>query len=213
MNRRLAALVLGSVVTLQGCSGFGVGESEYSCDGYEEGISCASAREVYRQGTSGYDPHQGHNHGETEAEGGDAEKGGAQTHRRASAQRRAGGIEPEADTENSQQRPQSRQVGQHVEITGPTPIRTQAKVMRVWVASYEDQSGDLHAPGLVYTEVQKRRWNIGNQASSGQNRTVSPLAQSQANGNHLEATSQPGPTQPESQQQKEQEGIPVPTQQ
>ena len=43
----------------------------------------------------------------------------------------------------------------------PLPIRSQAKVMRVWVAPYEDDSGDLNAPGLVYTEIEARKWNVG----------------------------------------------------
>lgn len=201
MSRRLVTLALASLVTLQGCSGFGVGESEYSCDGYSEGISCASAREVYKQTSSGNDPHKSHDHSDSDSDSDSEGKGEASTSQRAAARRRAGQPVQVAGENAGNRQPQSREVGQHVRIDGPTPIRTQAKVMRVWIASYEDQKGDLHVPGLVYTEVQKRRWNIGNEASSGQSRTVQPLTQSQANGNHLDTTSQPGPTQPESQQQ------------
>lgn len=43
----------------------------------------------------------------------------------------------------------------------PFPIRSQAKVMRIWIAPFEDESSDLNAPGLVYTEIESRRWNVG----------------------------------------------------
>lgn len=217
MNRKAIVLVLTSMAALQGCSGFGVGESEYSCDGYADGITCASAREVYQQTSSGADPHEGHDHGKDEKAAPEKDDGerAHEGHRRASVQRRAGGIESESEPVDRQQ-PESRQVGQHVAIDGPTPIRTQAKVMRAWVDSYEDQKGDLHIPGLIYTEVQERRWNIGNQASSGQNRQVQPLTQSQASGEGVEATSQPTPGRPGSQQQEQQqrarEAMPSPAQ-
>lgn len=41
------------------------------------------------------------------------------------------------------------------------PVRTAARVMRIWVAPYEDAKGDLHAPGFVYTEIEPRRWAYG----------------------------------------------------
>lgn len=41
------------------------------------------------------------------------------------------------------------------------PLRTQAKILRVWVAPYEDGRGDLHAHGHVYLEIEPRRWAIG----------------------------------------------------
>lgn len=49
-------------------------------------------------------------------------------------------------------------------ITDPTPIRTPAKVMRIWVAPWEDGDGDLNVSSYVYTELEERRWMIGSQA-------------------------------------------------
>ncbi|MVF23687.1 conjugal transfer protein TraV [Methylocaldum sp. BRCS4] len=46
-------------------------------------------------------------------------------------------------------------------IDDPTPIRTPAKVMRVWVAPWEDADGDLNVSGFVFTELEPRRWMIG----------------------------------------------------
>ncbi len=42
----------------------------------------------------------------------------------------------------------------------PVPVRTPARILRIWVASYEDEKGDLHAPGLIYVEVEPRRWTV-----------------------------------------------------
>jgi len=54
-------------------------------------------------------------------------------------------------------------------IEDPTPIRTPAQVMRIWIAPWEDSDGDLMVSGYVYTELEPRRWMIGKTAP-----TVSP---------------------------------------
>jgi conjugal transfer pilus assembly protein TraV len=59
-------------------------------------------------------------------------------------------------------------------ITGnnPVPIRTPSQVMRIWVNQYEDSNGDLVAPGYVYTEIQPRKWLVGE--------TITPEAKSKS---------------------------------
>ncbi|QSA98086.1 TraV family lipoprotein [Methylococcus sp. EFPC2] len=59
-------------------------------------------------------------------------------------------------------------------IDDPTPIRTPAKVMRIWVAPWEDADGDLNVSGYVFTELEQRRWMIGRSAPA-QSPTISPL--------------------------------------
>ena len=51
-------------------------------------------------------------------------------------------------------------------IEQPIPIRTQPEVMRIWVAPWEDQDGDLHADGFIYTEIERRKWNLGGRFKS-----------------------------------------------
>lgn len=41
------------------------------------------------------------------------------------------------------------------------PLRAQARVMRVWLAPWEDSAGDLHMAGHVFTEIEPRRWTVG----------------------------------------------------
>lgn len=43
----------------------------------------------------------------------------------------------------------------------PIPIRTPAEVMRIWVAPWEDTNGDLITSGYIYTEIEPKRWVIG----------------------------------------------------
>lgn len=43
----------------------------------------------------------------------------------------------------------------------PTPIRSPAQVMRIWVAPREDTSGDLVMSGYVFTELEPRKWVVG----------------------------------------------------
>ena len=51
-------------------------------------------------------------------------------------------------------------------IDDPTPIRTPSKVMRIWVAPWEDADGDLNFSGYLFTELEPRRWMVGKAAPS-----------------------------------------------
>lgn len=59
-------------------------------------------------------------------------------------------------------------------IDDPTPIRTPSKVMRVWVAPWEDADGDLNVSGYLFTELEPRRWMIGRPLPT-LNPSISPL--------------------------------------
>jgi len=56
----------------------------------------------------------------------------------------------------------------------PLPIRTPARVMRIWIAPWEDAAGDLNAVGYIYTEITPRRWAIGVRAPE-QAAVITPL--------------------------------------
>lgn len=59
-------------------------------------------------------------------------------------------------------------------ITRPLPIMEPAQVARIWVNYWIDNKGDLHQPGLIYTEVTARRWALGQPAHTG-TRDLQPL--------------------------------------
>ena len=52
-------------------------------------------------------------------------------------------------------------------ITAPKPMIEPAQVARIWVNYWIDSKGDLHQPGLIYTEITPRRWAIGQPALAG----------------------------------------------
>lgn len=143
----LAPLLLGA------CSNLGIGAADYSCSGMPQGVSCKSAREVYeltntRDAVSGLMLSQ---EAERNAEAA-ADTGLVQTMRKAAASDPSAlggspvgyGAMPVAYTDD-----------------GRVPIRTPAVVMRVWIAPYQDTKGDLHMPGLVFSEVEPRKWQVG----------------------------------------------------
>ncbi|WP_226916829.1 MULTISPECIES: TraV family lipoprotein [Halomonas] len=58
----------------------------------------------------------------------------------------------------------------------PVPVRTPAEVMRIWVAPWESDRGDLMTNGYVYTEIEPRRWTLGDQPGGQNTRTLDPLS-------------------------------------
>lgn len=41
------------------------------------------------------------------------------------------------------------------------PVRLPAKVMRIWIAPWVDAGGDLNLAGHVFTEIESRKWSVG----------------------------------------------------
>jgi hypothetical protein len=44
------------------------------------------------------------------------------------------------------------------------PYRVPSHVMRIFVQAWEDEQGDLHMPGYLYSEIEPRRWSVGQPA-------------------------------------------------
>jgi conjugal transfer pilus assembly protein TraV len=47
-----------------------------------------------------------------------------------------------------------------VEVNSAEPYRVPAKIMRIYVHPWEDEAGDLHMGGLMFTEIEPRRWSV-----------------------------------------------------
>ena len=149
-----AALLL----TLTGCTRMmTIGSPEYACKGMPEGVSCMSAKDVFAA-TEG-DEYKTQLKAEQEAA---ANKG-----------KKANKSEGQPETrvlyaEGSDNAPIP------MRARNPLPIRTQAVVMRIAIDPWEDENGDLHVPGFIYTEIEPRRWEIGARAGSAKS-TLKPL--------------------------------------
>ena len=140
-------LVIALAGVLQGCSFMGIGKSDFDCKGGVDGVRCLSARQVYQA-----------------TESSDYVKTKEETE------------EDENDNKGQTITNGTRQDSQVAvpRIEQPVPIRTQAKVMRIWMAPWEDDDGDLHADGFMYTEIESRRWNLGDRFKSPGS-AISPL--------------------------------------
>lgn len=139
---------LAVVTTLSGCaSALSVGSPEYGCSGLPEGVQCMSARDVYAATDDGKVP--------APMVKGDGKskkttKKDKQASSEASEQQENTGRDSVVDTYVAPNLPDK-----------PVPIRTPAQVMRIWVAPWEDTNGDLITTGYIYTEIEPRRWVIG----------------------------------------------------
>jgi conjugal transfer pilus assembly protein TraV len=54
--------------------------------------------------------------------------------------------------------------------TPATPIRTQPRVLRLWIAPWEDADGDLHEASVVHVLVDTGRWLIERVVPANRNR-------------------------------------------
>ncbi|MBD0037777.1 type IV conjugative transfer system lipoprotein TraV [Klebsiella pneumoniae] len=133
-----------ALLILSGCSTFNIGKDEYSCPGMPNGVQCMSARDVYAATNDGNVPRPMKPE-EVEAKA-EADGEGSSN---VSANSSSSG-DPVIDNYVAPSLPDR-----------PIPIRTPAQVMRIWVAPWEDTNGDLIVTGYVYTEIEPRRWVIG----------------------------------------------------
>lgn len=150
---------IGIMTVLSGCTTLGVGESEYACQGMPSGVRCMSTRDVYDATNDGQVP---------------------DSINAPSASAGAASAPSSTPDQTATQGYQSREmafVNTYVAPNlpdRPVPIRTPAQVMRIWVAPWEDTNGDLNSTGYLYTEIEPRRWVIGD-AAPAETPTLRPL--------------------------------------
>ncbi len=144
MKRPVSLAIFTLLIGLSGCS------TQYGCKGLPEDPACLSAVEAYQitdKANATVRP--------SDANAPVTGNPGSST---SSAQGPASTL---ADTDN--RRANSAPVPK---IDDPTPIRTPSKVMRIWVAPWEDADGDLNFSGYLFTELEPRRWMVGKAAPS-----------------------------------------------
>ena len=57
----------------------------------------------------------------------------------------------------------------------PLPVLEPAKVMRIWIAPWEDSRKDLHWPSYLFTEIQPRKWSFGKSEFTGSHPVIPHL--------------------------------------
>lgn len=138
-----------ALLVLSGCSSLDIGKDEYSCPGMPTGVQCMSARDVYAATNDGNVPRPMKSE-EIEAK---AEADGVGSSNVSANSSNSGSGDPVIDNYVAPRLPDR-----------PIPIRTPAQVMRIWVAPWEDTNGDLIVTGYIYTEIEPRKWVIGDGA-------------------------------------------------
>ena len=159
MNMKLIPVALIGLL-LGGCSSmFNIDKTITECSMSGRGTPCVSARAAY-YASQGYDP---------EAEVAAAMDDSRRKNRRGDRNT----VSPFT--------PQPLQ-GEGGGNGYPSPLLNQAKVMRVWINSYEDEEGNLVYPTRVYTEVEQRKWDTGYSLRRTGNKAkrVTPLVAKQA---------------------------------
>ena len=60
------------------------------------------------------------------------------------------------------------------------PLRVPPKIIRVWIAPWEDSDGDLHQPGYIFSEINAKRgrWLYGEKETSGSQPMLKPIERS-----------------------------------
>ncbi len=175
IKRIALALAAVGCTALAGCGTFNVGEEEFACSGMPGSSYCHSARDVYQTSEKGIVPSPMRSDARNEdcADCVYSEDVNPELKRLA-----------EGASNDSNKTLQAIQVKGDEVInnyvapampTDPVPIRTPAQVMRIWVGPYVDTNGDLVAPGIVYTEIEPRRWIYPDDANGGNSRSFTPL--------------------------------------
>lgn len=162
---RPSPLALPLLLAAAGC-GAVPGTASYGCGGLPEGVSCVSARDVYRL-TDGGKPVVSVAGKETAL---DAVAAAATESSPARSGAGTSDVMPKGDRaapgrpDPAMARPGLAEVALLPEEGGAVavlPLRTPPKVLRVWIAPWEDEQGRLHVPGFTYAEIEPRRWSIG----------------------------------------------------
>lgn len=155
--RLLAALSVLSL--LNACSMLNIGKDSYSCAGIPEGVRCMSARQVYEQTHNGQRPQP---IGERPSHSIPVK----------------GAASPKAATASIDPLPHPVSASVLTPLRS-LPLRTPSQVMRIWIAPWIDDRGDLMVPSYVYTEIEPRRWTIG-LPEAGTQPVLRPLVSTQS---------------------------------
>lgn len=135
-------LFLVAVLLLTGCASMGA--NKFSC-GSPDGARCQSLRQVY-DATDSDDYNLSAAKVDRSSHSNDDDDGGADL---------------EKLLARTQDLPASQLPAAVPTIDTDMPLRSRSKVLRVWIAPYEDGRGDLHSPGHVFMEIEPRRWTVG----------------------------------------------------
>lgn len=159
-----AAIPLFALATLAACAS---SPARFACPFEDTGVGCKSTLEVYElTNHSGvYDARGQGAAGATAPRRGAAAVNAHQVGVHSGAMALAGPVQAGTGPFTNSQ---ALSLGPAGGPVAPVPLhdahsiaRLPAQVMRIWVAPWTDERGDLHRPSHIYTEIVSRRWAVG----------------------------------------------------
>jgi len=146
-----------ALVALSGCAA--VGQPDFSCNGMPGNVTCMDAMTVYELTN---DP---------------ALDAALRAEVARLTQEGEKNIDTKAVIARIKQTRSYTQVGSTTlmaALSQPMPVLEPARVVRIWVAPWIDNKGDLHMPGYLFSEITPRRWSFG-EAEVGNTRVLTPM--------------------------------------
>jgi len=161
----LASLLTGPVLT--GCASMGLGESDYACKGYPTGVGCVSTTEAYEMTNADLpeiremlDKAEKERQTSNTEEIGDGNPYFTATDNNSAAESSGKEGNASVDVARTIRRSEQPMPVPYLD-DGAVPIRTPSQTMRIWIAPWEDERGNLQITGRIYTEIEPRRWVVG----------------------------------------------------
>lgn len=137
---------------------------EFACPGMPAGVMCKSPVQVYRATNGATDGH---------------DSATAEPSQRRAAPASLASLEDGSGLASSQAEPAARDkppslsslpplsIVQSASPNLPLPVLEPARVLRIWIAPWEDAKKDLHWPSYLFTEIQPRKWSFGHTEFTG----------------------------------------------
>jgi|JI10StandDraft_1071094.scaffolds.fasta_scaffold169168_2 conjugal transfer pilus assembly protein TraV len=168
--RPLRQLPLLIAFLLTGCANVlnTANHDEFACPGMPAGVMCKSPLQVYR---ATHDASHGATPDRDLETAALAKRSGAQTSQETFDD--GSGLVSLQPEKAARDKPSALPLPLHLPIAQsaspnlPLPVLEPAKVMRIWIAPWEDSKKDLHWPSYLFTEIQPRKWSFGKAEFTG----------------------------------------------
>lgn len=169
---RLLPLTL--VLMLTGCANVlnTANHDEFACPGMPDGVMCKSPLQVYH---ATHDASHGATPDRDSEPAAPAKGSGSQTSQAAFDD--GSGLVSRQTVKAARDKPSALTLPLHLPThlpnaqsmspNLPLPVLEPAKVMRIWIAPWEDSKKDLHWPSYLFTEIQPRKWSFGKSEFTG----------------------------------------------
>ncbi|MEF1336376.1 TraV family lipoprotein [Vibrio rotiferianus] len=180
------AAIIGSLSLLGGCSAFNVGEEPPECGVGATGIDCVSAREVWaatdtysnlegmtaaqvRNEAARNDPNSASYSAGHTAVKDDCDDDECETTKVKSDpwEHNTAANKPLSTKDRSAAYGRYQEERLHLPSADPLAVRSTPDILRITIAPYQNENDVLVMPVQYFAEVEKRKWIIGDKASTG----------------------------------------------